>query len=238
MSTATAMYGTTGYTRLGTSNRVGTTEATTAPSSSGLDPADSVFVYSPLAAIADATYVPNFPANLTATYEGATIARGGDAGSTYSQGSIKIDVTWAAGLADAAIVGRISASITDLRNSSSASYMSGGNAVESIQFTVADITAARNSDTSVLFFGSGTTATRLRYGDPTIAASDADATLGGIFVGKVVDGPLAVIGNWSLENSDGDDLAGAYGAELVPYEYCRLSPSPSRLLVLWERSRP
>ena len=216
MSTATVKYGTTRYTRFGAWNRVGTTEAATVPSNFGLDPADGVFAYSPLAATAYNTYDPNFPAGLRATYEGTTIARGDNDGSTYYQGSITIDVTWAASLSDAANVGDISASITDLRTSSGASYMSGGNAVESIQFTAADFKVARNSDTSVLFFDSGTTAARLRFADLRIVTTEASATMGGIFVGKVIDGPLAVIGNWSLENSNGDDLAGAYGADLVP----------------------
>ena len=216
MFTATVKYGTTRYTRFGAWNRVGTTDATSAPSSSGLDPADGVFAYSPLSATAYTTYDPNFPAALTATYEGTTIARGDDAGSTYYLGSIIINVTWAPNLTDAANVGNIGASITDLQNSGGALYMSGGNGVESILFAAADINVARNTATGVLSFDSGTTASRLRYADPTIAAPDANATLGGIFVGKVIDGPLAAIGNWPLENSNGDNLAGAYGAELVP----------------------
>ena len=61
MSTATVEYGTTSYTRFGAWNRVGTTEATTAPSDSGLDPANGVFAYSPLAGTAYGVNDPNFP---------------------------------------------------------------------------------------------------------------------------------------------------------------------------------
>ena len=216
MSMATVEYGKTRYTRFGAWNRVSTTTATTALSDSGLDPADGVFAYSPLAATAYAPHDPNFPAGVRATYEGTAIARGDDVGNTYYRGSVMIGVTWAANLGDAANVGNILASITGLRNAEGALYMSGGNDVESILFTAADINVARNTATSVLSFDSGNTATRLRYEDLRIADTDASATLGGIFVGKVIDGPLAVIGNWSLDNSNGNNLAGAYGADLVP----------------------
>ena len=216
MSTATVRYGATAYTRFGVWNRVGTAEATTAPSDAGLDPANGVFAYSPLAATAYATFDPNFPAGVTATYAGTAIARGDDAGNTCYRGRIMIDVTWAADLTDAANVGNVRASITALRNSRGALYMSGGNDVESIVFTAADINVARNADTRALSFDSGNTAARLRYKDPGAADTDAGATLGGMFVGKVTDGPLAVIGSWSLHNSHGDNLTGAYGADLVP----------------------
>ena len=216
MSMATVKYGNTRYTRFGAWNRVATTIATTALSDSGLDPANGVFAYSPLAATAYATNDPNFPAGVSATYEGATIARGDDAANTYYQGKITIGVTWAANLGDPANVGNILATITDLRNSDGAMYMSGGNAVESILFTAADINVSRSVETSALSFASGTTAARLRYADLRIADTDASATLGGRFVGKVIDGPLAIIGSWSLGNSNGDNSAGAYGAELLP----------------------
>ena len=93
MSTATVQYGATTYTRFGIWNGVATTEATMAPSDSGLDPANGVFAYSPLAATAYATFDPNFPAGVTATYEGTAIARGDDAGNTCQQGRIMIDVS-------------------------------------------------------------------------------------------------------------------------------------------------
>ncbi|MCY4562850.1 MAG: hypothetical protein OXE40_00030, partial [Gammaproteobacteria bacterium] len=126
MSTATVEYGTTRYTRFGAWNRIATTSATTAPSDSGLNPANGVFAYSPLGATAYATNDPNFPAGVNATYEGTTIARGDDAGNTYYRGSVMIAVTWAANLSDAANVGNITASITDLRNSNDGLYRGGG----------------------------------------------------------------------------------------------------------------
>ena len=216
MSMATVEYGSTAYTRFGAWNRVATTTATTAPSDSGLDPANGVFAYSPLAATAYATNDPNFPAGASATYEGTTIARGNDAGNTYYQGTIMIGVTWASSPSDAANVGNIRASITGLRNAEDLLYTSGGTDVESILFTAADINVSRSAETSALSFASGTTTTRLRYADLRIADTDASATLDGMFVGKVIDGPLAIIGSWSLNNSNGDNLAGAYGAELLP----------------------
>ena len=92
--------------------------------------------------------------------------------------------------------------------------MSGGNGVESIVFTAADINVARNTHARALSFDLGNTAARLRYED--LKAADVRATLGGMFLGKITDVPLAVIGSWSLHNSHGDNLTGAYGADLVP----------------------
>ena len=63
-----------------------------------------------------------------------------------------IGVSWAADLSDAENVGNISVSITTLRNFRGALYISGGNGVESIVFTAADINVAGNVDTSALSF--------------------------------------------------------------------------------------
>ena len=41
-------------------------------------------------------------------------------------------------------------------------------------------------------------------------------TINGMFVGKVIDGPRGIIGSRTLTNSNGDNLAGAYGADLMP----------------------
>ena len=48
------------------------------------------------------------------------------------------------------------------------------------------------------------------------AERTGDANIDGIFVGKAIDGPLGIIGAWDLSNQDGDNLAGAYGADLQP----------------------
>ena len=124
-STATVEYGSTQYTRFGAWNRVSTDNATTAPTLPGDNP-NGVFAYSPLRATAYSVNDPNFPAGASATYEGTTIVRGNDADNTYYEGSITIGVTWLASLGSAgqdADVGNITASITNLRNSTGALYM-------------------------------------------------------------------------------------------------------------------
>ncbi len=218
-STATVEYGSTQYTRFGAWNRVSTDNATTAPTLPGDNP-NGVFAYSPLRATAYSVNDPNFPAGASATYEGTTIARGNDADNTYYEGSITIGVTWLASLGTAgqdADVGSITASITNLRDSSGALYMVDGNGVETILFTSDTINVSRAGEDNTLSFNAPGTSVRLRHAEirQTDVESTDGASIDGMFVGKIIDGPQGIIGSWGLANiPDGDDLEGAYGADL------------------------
>ena len=226
-STTKVEYGSTKYTRFGAWNRVATTSALTEASDTGLDPANGVFAYSPLAATKYAVNDPNYPGGGKATYEGTTIARGADAANTYYEGSITLDVTWTAiAAADGTpntTVGSIAASINNLRNDKGALYMNdaaGGGTDYGVETIVLAGTSAtsitRAADGTLSFTDSALSASRLRHTDLRIGDDTVSATINGMFVGKVIDGPLGIIGSWTLTNTNGDDLAGAYGADLMP----------------------
>ena len=225
-STTSVRYGNTKYTRFGAWNRVASTDALAAPAAPAANAA-GVFAYSPLAATTYAVNDPNYPGGGSATYEGTTIARGNDSDNTYYEGNIGIDVTWTA-IAQAdgtpeTNVGTIAASINDLRNSKGALYMNDA-AAGGTDYGVATIVLAGGTPTNItraadgsLSFTSGDLATsRLRHTNLRIGDDTVTTTINGMFVGKVIDGPLGIIGSWTLTNPNGDNLAGAYGADLQP----------------------
>ena len=91
--------------------------------------------------------------------------------------------------------------------------------METILFTSDTINVSRAGADNTLSFNADSTSVRLRHAD--IRQTDVESTNGGsidgLFVGKVIDGPQGIIGSWGLANiPDGDDLAGAYGADLAP----------------------
>ena len=221
MSTTTVEFESTKYTRFGAWNRVATVNATLPPE----DNANGVFAYSPLDATAYGTTDPNFPGGGKATYLGATIARVDQSDTpanmnTYYEGTITIGVTWAPNVDSADNVGNIAASISNLRDDDGALYMHITNGVENgveiILFVDSDINVARDENDNTLSFGKPTTGIRLRHADIRLPDFGIEGNIAGLFVGKVIDGPLGVIGSWGLVNGDGDNLKGAYGADLAP----------------------
>ena len=214
-STVTVEFASTAYTRFGAWNRVSTEVANVEPS----EPANpnGVFAYSPLTASTYSPQDPNFPGGGEASYEGATIAR--DESNNYYEGSITVNVTWAANVGTgttATNVGNITAAINNLR-SNGALYMNGtvNGTVDTILFTATDINVARNDDNSLSFDSDGG-GIRLRHSNIRIA-SDGTTTgdIDGLFVGTSIDGPLGVLGSWSMEGDAGEALVGAYGADLM-----------------------
>ncbi len=222
-STTTVDFGSTRYTRFGVWNRTTSANAEAGPVAAPTG-ANGVFAYSPLEATAYSLNDPNFPGGGEATYEGTTIARSNTAGdniNTYYEGSITIGVTWASNVDTAANVGNITAQIENLRTSKGAAYMVGtgddANAVATILFTAEDINVARSETDNTLSFGVTGSAVRLRHTDIRVTDVTGSSNLNGMFVGKVIDGPLGIIGSWTLGSvTDGDDLVGAFGADLMP----------------------
>ena len=142
-SKVTVEFGSTAYTRFGAWNRVAAEVANVAPG----EPANpnGLFAYSQLTASAYSPGDPNFPAGLEASYEGATIAR--DESNNYYEGSITINVTWAANVGTGTTssnVGTVTAVINNLR-SNGALYTNGtaNGTVDTIIFTATDINVAR-----------------------------------------------------------------------------------------------
>ena len=213
-STTTVEYGSTAYTRFGAWNRVTAENAEATPTEPGTN-GNGVFAYSPLAATAYSTTDPNFPGGGTASYEGSTIARGG---TTYYEGDIKIGVTWAANVDTATNVGIITASIENLRTDKGALFATDKGNVDTIIFTDTDITVVRDdTGSNTLSFTDTGGGVRLRYTDIRLTDETGTGDIDGLFVGKVIDGPLGIIGGWSISAIDsGDALTAAYGADLMP----------------------
>ncbi|MCY4562932.1 MAG: hypothetical protein OXE40_00455 [Gammaproteobacteria bacterium] len=236
-STTTVEFGSTRYTRFGAWNRQTWANAQAnaeTPSPGG----NGVFAYSPLAATTYALSDPNFPGGGSATYEGTTIARATEvytdpadttdnpvliAANTYFEGSITIGVEWMAlpTTNDTApdTVGTVTASINNLRTDAGVLYMNTvaneARGVDTIVLAGAVLNVQRAADGMLTFTGAQDSS-RLRHTDIRITDGDADANLSGTFVGKVIDGPLGIIGSWDLENTNGANLVGAYGADLAP----------------------
>ena len=91
------------------------------------------------------------------------------------------------------------------------------NNVETILFTAADINVSRAADGNTLSFGVTGSTTRVRHTDIRQPDLTQTGAIAGQFVGKVIDGPLGVIGTWSVDGvTGGDNLEGVYGADLAP----------------------
>ena len=229
----TVEYASTSYTRLGAWNRVISNNGDDLPVPPEAD-ANGVFAYSPLAATAYSVGDPNFPFSGEASYEGTTIARSttaeGDRLNTYFEGDILVTVNWGVSLGvagQAAEVGTVNAAISNLRDSKGVLYVSGrddddlteDNNVETILFTAADIDVMRAAAGNTLSFSKTGSDVRVRHADIRQADLDVGVTgnFAGQFVGKVIDGPLGVIGTWSVDGvTGGDALEGVYGADLAP----------------------
>ena len=93
-----------------------------------------------------------------------------------------------------------------------------GHGVDTILFGTEAINVERAADGNTLSFDTdGTTPTRVRHTDIRQPDLTQTGTIAGQFVGKVIDGPLGVIGTWSVTGVTlGDALEGVYGADLMP----------------------
>ena len=187
------------------------------------------FAYSPLRQTAfrgerDA----NYPAGVTATYSGETVAVQGKA---FYTGSVELEARWNASWLgpDSNQAGTLSAVFRDLRDEhgDALTYTvtdAGSAEVDEVRALILpEITIQVASDGAVYFTDDDVSAARLRFVDLTKVDSDLDSvTIEGKFVGQGVGGPPGVIGTWTATD-DGDTqlgsghtLYGGFGAELGP----------------------
>ena len=171
-----------------------------------------VFAYSHLEATVfsdelDSDYV--YPENVTATYSGQTIAMDSADDPVTYLGSIEMTVNWNSGAAQA---GFDSVVIRNLRSISGNNYFAvNGDAVDRIVLTGSvNFTDANDG----LRFDSSPTA-EVWYRDPLLTRSNLGGSHSGNFVGVSIDGPVGVIGKWSVTDNVAP-IEGAYGAELQP----------------------
>ena len=200
----TVEYRRTDYTRFG----VWVQEKTLADDSVDNVRPKGVFAYSPLGStVFDPALESDFvyPRNVTAVYSGQTIALDtADDPETYT-GSFELTVNWN-GSASAA---ELEAVIRDLRSLNDRDWFAvDGEDVDRILLTGA---VSMSSTANGVSFDS-TPSFEVWFRDPSLARSTLGGSHAGKFLGRTIDGPVAVIGKWGISNR----IEGVYGAELQP----------------------
>ena len=202
----------TDYGRFGVWAKTVATSATRGQSLAATDRLD-VFAYSPLAQSVYSVADPTYPAGGTAYYEGRTLAVEESASPRFYDGAIELTVEWGSRPS----AGLLSASITELRNIDSGALVRYNNAAIS-EITYSGIRLSGGSG-SATRFSSGSPSTRIVYADQVRSATrwNGSRSFAGQFVGNTSDGPVGVIGTWSLGPSTNlAALNGAYAGDLVP----------------------
>ena len=185
------------YTRFGAWSKAIRDYAAADPS----DPDTGVFAYSPL----DQSNASIDQLKFSAMYEGGTIAVDSE-GSIY-KGFIQLTVEW-----DPDSQNAVSSFIRDLKNVSDNSWFQ--HASQDVGYILFEDMTASASGIS----GASASAS-IRYRDARLREVDIAGTaqMSGKFLGRSIDGPLGVIGSWSIvESSNNIDIEGAFGAELLP----------------------
>ena len=188
------------------------------------------FGYSPLdISKVSSTTAPNYPGGASATYGGSSVAFVGPTGYTSDA---EVHVKWDAGSIGASTV---TAVLSNFSSGNGEMLYHSGNLVREIVFDNENIQhnpATGGPDggpvtDNVLRFGDGTANATVRYGGSALGSGTstgtaAGATLSGVFVGASPDGPLGVLGRYSLTGggfgiNDGQtdrSITGAFGADL------------------------
>ena len=184
------------YTRFGAWSKANRAYAAAEP---GV-PDTGVFAYSSL----DQSNALVAELSFSAIYEGSTIAVDSE-GSIY-RGFIQLTVDWSSA------TDSVSSFIRDLKDVSDNSWFQ--HASQDVGFILFDgMTASRTG------IDSGSASATIRYRDERLREVDISGTteqMSGKFVGRSIDGPVGVIGSWSIVESTGIDIQGAFGAELLP----------------------
>ena len=169
--------------------------------------------------------VATYPSNGLATYEGRTLAIANNA--TYV-GDALIRVNWmplnvtdpAAPVATSTIV-PIFSNFERWDNSTLDRFVHGGKVVDEIAFQASDGSALTLShDGEKLGISVADAQVEVVYTDGTsIATAITASTFMGKFVGSSGDGPLGVLGTWSVPGFSGANaLTGSFGADLTSFE--------------------
>ncbi len=170
---------------------------------------------------------PAYTPGGSASYYGETVAV---QNTTWLTGRLQVDVTWMA----ETVEGTVNVTLSDLANGNgdmlahSGTASNPGNAIRDIVLHGVTV-SAEEVHSNELRFHTDDASVRYRHVDPNVTdASVSEQMLKGVFVGQGVDGPLGVIGVWSLDdgnvgrrNAAGTKVVdatnviyGAFGAEL------------------------
>ena len=186
---------------------------------------DGEFAYSPLPATTYSAGDPTFPVGGTATYLGSTVAWAkrtdiDTAQQVYLEGSIELTVMWTADRA-----GGLTAVISDLQDTDG-DLLSVVGTGDIAQLVFTGTTVTFNDDNQLVFNGDTPVDVRAEFLNRSINSQNFNGagTLEGMFVGRTQDGPLGVIGRWTLDdggiNHQGAaaeqawQFEGAFGADL------------------------
>ncbi len=158
-----------------------------------------------------------YPQNVSATYSGQTIAMERASSDltdpvTYI-GSIEMTVNWNSTLTGNNGAELDSVVIRTLRNGSTY-FAVDGEAVDRIVLTGS---VSWVGGDGIRFVSTTSDGMDVWYRDPLLNRSRLGGSHDGNFVGLSIDGPVAVIGKWSMRGTNtGTLIEGAYGAELQP----------------------
>ncbi len=163
-----------------------------------------VFAYSSLIPV---NYSDSLGLDFTAVYEGGTIAV--DSRGSIYMGSFELTVEW-----NPDATNDVSSLISDLKKVADDSWFQHDDKdVEHVGFSGMTVPS-----TGPITFDSSSPTVWVQYrNDGAQSSLSGSSGISGTFVQESVDGPLGVIGQWSLSDSDLDaPIKGAFGAELVP----------------------
>jgi hypothetical protein len=219
-SQAKALIGTTDFTRFGVWRVRRSRNAQRTDSWQNAE--TETFAYSPLPATeVTSTASPNYTPDGSATYEGSTVAY---VGTTGYEGDVDVYVTWNLDT----VGGTIQTVISNMRNAGNGDELlhggTGDSAMPVRNLVFDDITFTAEEADDLLDFSDTSLSVRVEYMDRNENFPDVPGnSLSGIFVGSSADGPLGVIGRYSIVASTfrvGEDdeapsaIMGAFGAEL------------------------
>ncbi|MYC68877.1 MAG: hypothetical protein F4X12_21415 [Acidobacteriia bacterium] len=201
-------FGTTDYTRFG-AWRV--RRSRDAQRSGGWDNAEmDTFAYSPLSASKiTSRNSPNYPAGATANYQGRTVAFVGNVGY---EGEVDVRVEWNAlqdsGGTDLAIGAQVQTVISNLQNANGDLYVNADEDVRELVFPAVAMVVAADDD--LVDFAETSGSVSVNYVDRSVTPGTLSITNHqGAFVGSSAEGPLGLLGRYSMGN-----INGAYGADL------------------------
>ena len=158
---------------------------------------------------ADSDHV--YPQNVSATYSGQTIAQDRADNPALYTGTIEMTVNWMSALGSAELDSVV---IRNLR-SGGRDFAIDGEAVDRIAMT--DTVTFQGATDGIRFVSTTSSGMEVWYKDPLLNRSRLGGSHDGNFVGLSIDGPVAVIGKWSVTGTDTSVLIqGAYGAHLQP----------------------
>lgn len=200
-------YGSTNYGRYGVWAKRSATSALT-----GTTVTSDAFAYSPLAQATYSSGDPAYPSSGIGYYVGSTAAVETTGNTRPFEGRMDLTVRWGSRVSGATLTATVRglSSVLDDRP-----LVYNGYAVDAIVFQGVRLTGSTLTGTG---FDSRSPDVRVRYLD----AGRADArwsgsrAIEGKFVGETLDGPLGVIGTWSLSSTRSSSLKGAFAADLAP----------------------